>query len=391
MRRPAFPEIAAHALPSPGTVQIVHVPCSMGIRNAIVVVFVLFVSMSAATGSRAQTSSPADPFGFLQPAIQLSDDDRRKLDRREVVLNILPADGHELAAMAAASLDAGPDALVRSVRNIADLKKGPLVPQIARFSPQPRIDDLRQLTLDDVDVTDLSACRPQDCDLKLAPEEITRLQRAMPGDGANADGRARLDREFRQILWQRARLYLMHGDDKPAPEFLELLRHSPYLSARMPALATYLERYPRVRLAGAESFLYWSKEVYASKPMVTLTHVTILRGNGQAGAPEVLVVSRDIFSTRYTSGSLALTLLVRAPGSSSQRYLVYINRTWIDGVRALWRPVVEHRIKSQARKIFADVRDRIERGTTIESAAAAKRVGCCDANSSAPHAPIEIR
>jgi RNA polymerase-interacting CarD/CdnL/TRCF family regulator len=39
-----------------------------------------------------------------------------------------------------------------------------------------------------------------------------------------------------------------------------------------------------------------------------------------------------------------------------------VNRTWVDGVRALWRPFVEHRLKSQARKIFEEVRQRLERG-----------------------------
>ena len=83
----------------------------------------------------------------------------------------------------------------------------------------------------------------------------------------------------------------------------------------------------------------------------------------------MIVVSRDIFSTRYTSGSFTLTLLFRDSAPSQQRYLVYINRTWVDGVRALWRPFVEHRIKGQARKVFTDVRERIERrGQAVPSA-----------------------
>jgi hypothetical protein len=94
--------------------------------------------------------------------------------------------------------------------------------------------------------------------------------------------------------------------------------------------------------------------------MITVTHLTILRGDVGRGWPEVLVVSRDIFATRYTSGSFILTMLFRDRDSASRRYLVYVNRTWVDGVRALWRPFVEHRIKGQARKVFAAVRERIE-------------------------------
>jgi hypothetical protein len=96
--------------------------------------------------------------------------------------------------------------------------------------------------------------------------------------------------------------------------------------------------------------------------MITVTHLTIVRNSGDGPLPEVLVISRDIFSSRYTGGSLVLTALVRDPSSPpTQRYVVYVNRTWVDGIRALWRPFVEYRVKSQAKKVFADVRERLER------------------------------
>ncbi len=315
--------------------------------------------------AHSPATEPADPFNFLGPTIQFSDDDRQKLDDREVVIRILPADGHELAAMAAATLDASPDAFVRSITNIVDLKKSPLTPQLGRFSPTPRLEDLRALTLEDVDAAEIRSCQPEHCGLKLEPGEIARLQRAMPAEGANAS-KGQLDQEFRRVLLERVEGYLRHGLRDDAKQFSTLIQDSPYVRAHAPALASYLERYPTAHLPGAESFIYWSKEMYAWKPMVTLTHVTVLRGRGADGLPEVLVASRDIFSTRYTSGSLTLTLLFRGAEARSH-YLVYINRTWVDGVRALWRPLVEHRIKKQARAIFADVRARIERNAGATS------------------------
>jgi hypothetical protein len=72
------------------------------------------------------------------------------------------------------------------------------------------------------------------------------------------------------------------------------------------------------------------------------------------------VASREIFSTRYTSASFVLTMLFQDPASASKRYLVYLNRTWADGLHALWRPFVEYRIKAQAGKVFAGARERIE-------------------------------
>jgi hypothetical protein len=37
-----------------------------------------------------------------------------------------------------------------------------------------------------------------------------------------------------------------------------------------------------------------------------------------------------------------------------------MNRTWVDGLHALWRPFLDHRIRGQARRVFSAVRERIE-------------------------------
>ena len=334
----------------------------MRLRGPIVIAVVLTGHWLAAS---AESQKP-DPFQFLQPTIQLSADDKHQLDQRGIVLRILPASGHELATMVAASLNISPDAFVAKVRNMPALKKGPKVPQIEKFSASPGIEDLQQLTLDDSDVETIEECRPNRCSLKLNPDEIERLHRARAA-GAAADSNARVQQEFRQIVLERAKNYLASGTLASKDQFLTLMQHSPFV-LRMPQLVNYLEHYPSAQLAGAESFLYWSKETYAWNPMISVTHLTILRNRGDGALPEVLVISRDIFATRYTGGSLVLAALVRAPNSPpAERYVVYVNRTWVDGVRALWRPFVEYRVKVQAKKVFAGVRDRLERAGELST------------------------
>jgi len=273
-------------------------------------------------------------------------------------VRILPAKGHELAALAAGDLRVGPDTLVASLSQIAELKKSSYVPQIGRFSAQPRIEDLQELTLDESDIDDLRSCRPGRCKLNLAPDEVAQVQQAI--STAPAGSKGALEAQFRKIVLERAKQYLREGDGETNTEFPMLLRNSPYLESGMPHLSTYLERYPAVPLPAADSFLYWSKETYAWKPMISVTHVTIVRGRGENGAPEVVAASRDVFATRYTSGSLVLTLLFRDPDDANRRYLVYINRTCVDDVRPLWRPFVEFRIKRSAKRVFAAIRERIE-------------------------------
>jgi hypothetical protein len=334
-------------------------PPSIVIRPPSLVIIVSSILLILRAAAPLAAGSRTDPFAFLGPAIHFTEEERRRLDQREVVLRILPASGHELAVLAAGSLEVGADALVASVKDMPGLKRGAYVPQIGVFSSPPRLNDLRELTLDAADLKAIGNCQPQhadDCDLKLEPDEIARLQTAARTAPSN---NAALEEEFRRVLVDRAAEYLRRGDQQGQQEFVTLLQHSPYVK-RMPQLATYLEQYPTAGLAGSESFLYWSKETYAWKPMITITHVTILHGGDEA-SPEVIVASRDLFSSRYTSGSLILTLLLHNPDVPSQRYLVYINRTWVDGVRALWRPFVEYRVRGQARKVFAGARDRIER------------------------------
>jgi len=320
------------------------------------------IVLSARAAAVPADEPHADPFVFLRPAIQFTDEDRRRLDQREVVLRILPASGHELAVLAAGSLEVGAEALVASVRDMPGLKRGAYVPQIGIFSSPPRPEDLRELTLEPGDLKAIRNCRPQradDCDLKLDANEITRLQTAARSDHARSD--ARVEEEFRRILVDRTERYLRRGELDGHDQFASLLQHSPYVLRQLPELADYLERFPAARLAGAESFVYWSKETYAWKPMITLTHVTILHGSSEDASPEIIVASRDVYASRFTSGSLILTMLFRSQNTPTQRYLVYINRTWVDGVRALWRPFVEYRVRGQAKKVFAGARERIER------------------------------
>jgi hypothetical protein len=336
----------------------------MALRPPILLLLAVVILSPAGAGLPA-AQPRSDPFAFLRHIVQVSEDDRQRIDDRGVMVRVLPADGHELATLVAGSLNVGPDALLASARNIAELKKSSMVPQVGRFSPEPRLEDLRDLTLDDVDINEIRRCRPQRCGLKLAAEEIARLQQAIAANPENS--RAAVEGEFRRIVLSRATEYLRQGDRRNPREFSTLLDHSPYLHTWIPELAPHLQSYPAAPLSGAESFLYWSKETYAWKPMISVTHVTMVRGSGERGGPEIVIASRDVFVTRYTSGSFVLTLLFPDGSDGSRWYLVYLNRTWIDGLRGLWRPFVEYRIKSQARNVFADARRRIERNGVVST------------------------
>ncbi len=294
----------------------------------------------AASGDAAATHG-GDPFAFFAPAVTLDQTDRERLDRRDLIVRILPAHDGELGVFAASRLDAAPDALVAWTRAIAEFKKGRFVSAIRRFSEPPVAQDLEGLRLDDVDLEDIRECRLDRCGLKLAAAEIASMRAAIAA-GGSAWTEA-VQQQFRRIILARLDSY----------------------RASVPTIETSLADYPGIDVTDSESFFYWSKERYGNaKPVVAMTHVTIIRP-GASGRPAVLVLGKEIFATHYRNASLGLTAIVR-DHVRDVSYLVYVNRSHVDVLGGVFgglkRKVIEGRIRSESAELLTRVRDRLERG-----------------------------
>jgi len=114
-----------------------------------------------------------------------------------------------------------------------------------------------------------------------------------------------------------------------------------------------------------ESFTYWSKEQLAGKPVVSATHVSILRSGRDDVLPDVLVAGQQIFTSHYINGSLALTAVLRGP-VGSHNYLAYLNRTDVDSLGGFFGGMVrwfaERRVKAEASTVLQGLRRRLESG-----------------------------
>jgi hypothetical protein len=326
------------------------------------------------------SSSSGDPFAFFQPSANITADERRQLDRGEPLARILPAKDMEVAVLAAVPVNIDGDRLVAWMRRIEELKKSSYVLAIRRFSDPPRIEDLASLTLDDEDLSQLKDCRPRHCGLKLSAAEIEGFQRAAAIAGPH--WKSVLQDRFRQTVLDRANAYLStgaigpyddHGDEVwPGREFDRLVDQSAFL-ARLPALADSLrggQPSPDV-----ESFLYWSRERLASRAIVSVTQVQIIRGR-DATLPDVLVAGKEIFSTHYINASLGITTLMRgAPGGPN--YLVYVNRSEVDVLHGMFagivRWVLQRRLKSEAAGVLEGLRRRLEGGPPPERSLIARQ------------------
>jgi hypothetical protein len=322
--------------------------------------------------------SNGDPFEFLAPWIVVSAADRERLDRDQVLARTLSGKDGQVAVFVATRLNAQPDALVAWTRAIAELKRSRFVSAAGRFSDPPLVSDLDALVLDQRDLDAIRRCRLTSCSLKLSAPEIGSMTAVVAAAGT--EWRDEAQREFRRLLVERVKQYQAGGlaglpppADRKHPRRLDdafsaIVEQSPYL-ARLPKIVTWLKEYPHAD-AAVESFFYWSKEHYGEgKPVISVTHVGIVRPESDHRLPAILIAGKQIFASHYVEGGLGLTMIVRDAANGTP-YLAYVNRSQVDLLRGFFgglvRGVLEDRLERQAPQIIGGLRARLESGAPPE-------------------------
>jgi hypothetical protein len=292
------------------------------------------------------------------------------LKKGRVVKRVIetPASG-EIAVVGAIRVAAAPSAFVNAVRNIVEFKKNPDVLQIGRFSDPPQFEDLRDLIVNKDDF-DAASCRVGDCGVRLPADVIRRL----PGevDVKAPDAQQHAARWFKAALFAHVHAYwtgspgrfLSYDDDpkqvRPVEGFEGLMQNAPAIGALSPALRDHLAAFPAMRMAGAEDFLYWSKEKFGIAPFITVTHVVIACPSERL----CLIASKDVYSSRYIDASLALTVTSLDAADSRAFYLAYMNRSrssslngFMSGLR---KSVAERRARGGLEETLKALKRRFE-------------------------------
>jgi hypothetical protein len=313
-----------------------------------------------------------DPFAFFEPAVSLTAEERKRLDSGGNIARVVPAQEHDVAVFAAVPVNVGGDRLVAWVRRIEALKKTSYVLAIRRVSAPIRLEDFDSLTVESGDLDDIRNCRPGKCALKLTAVEIESLQAVIQQHGTA--WKPAVERAFRQIVFERIKTYGEKGHDgfaevrdvsaahSPAHAFAGILQRSDFLTRQLPQLAEHLGR-PPSQSPAIESFIYWSKELFSRKTVISATQVSIVRPDRE-GLPEVVIASKQIFATHYMDASLGITAIVR--DGPSKRYLTYLNRSDVDVVGGFFgglvRSILQRRLRNEAPGILIGLRERLESG-----------------------------
>jgi len=285
-----------------------------------------------------QPSPGPDPLPILWGVGRLTPAESRLLARGGAVVKTVETDDRsEILTFAAVKVSTTAARVLDRFRDVEGRRGEPWTRQIGRLANPPAAADFTGLTLDAGDAQFLASCRLHRCELRLPAEAIEKL----PRDLAAAPPATRQDRAsalFRELLARytesyRARgnaaLFYYENNDDPVgipASLATLLARSQFLNALAPDLYAYLARYPEGKPADVEDLTYWVKERFWLRDVLSLNHITLSDRRTGAGRL-VLVVSKQLYATRYYESSLGVAAYVEGPAGV---YLVLANRTRAD-------------------------------------------------------------
>ena len=325
---------------------------------------------------QAQSPSPALQT-FLRQRLQFNDRDIDNVAKGKAVTRILPSEKQEVAVFGIVLVRVPAEFFVSRFRDIESYKRSTSIPNVKKFSDPPKIEDLHQLTIDEDDLRELKNCKVGDCGVKLPADLILRLRKDI--DWSAPDARQKVTELGRMALLQYVQRYLAGGNeqlsqysDKKQPlrvaeQFDAILKASPYIYDYDPEFYEYLRDYPKKPLDGVENFVYWSKEKFGLKPVISVTHVSIYQ---QPELHLTLLASKQIYANHYFEASLGLTVALAATQDTNPSfYLLYFNRSRSDALHGGFGGLARGQVKSRTRNGALENLGKIQRSLEEQFAA----------------------
>jgi hypothetical protein len=286
----------------------------------------------------AQGAGEPPPRPFLRKVIQLGDVQLAAIDKGEVITKQLPSpDKPEIAAFGVVRVAGSLATLRQRMQQFQDFRRVPQIVQIGVFSNPPRVEDLQGLTIEDKDLRDIEDCKPGDCSVKGGMAGLARLKNEV--DWSAPDAKARASAIIKEQMVAYVKAYMSGGTDsmgvtvdKSQPkalsaEFKTLLRNSPYLPEYVPTFFQYLEAYPKGTLAGATDTIFWTKDTFGLKPVVSIYHSTVYLQ--EKPRPGLLAAIKTLYASHYFNA--ALEVMAATPtADGSGIYVMDLYRTRID-------------------------------------------------------------
>ena len=296
------------------------------------------------------SAQEAPPRPFLRKVIQLDDAQLAAIEKGEVITKLLPTtDKPEIAAFGVVKTGGTPDQLVALARDVRKFKKVPQIPEMGLFSKPAKIEDLAGLTHPPDDITALKRCKPGSCDVKMGTKGLERMAGI---DWKAQDAEKQAIAIFNQAIVDYVTAYEQGGTDamgnvldkkqekSRAQEYRTLLANSPYLVDYVKEFNDYLAAWPKGKLEGTEDILYWAKDTFGLKPVVSAYHATVYKG------PRGTLISNKLLGSTHFFNA-GLELLAAVPTADGKGlYLLNLYRTRIDPPTGMLAGVLMGKVRS---------------------------------------------
>ena len=295
------------------------------------------VSLGCFLAVLAPAVAPAQeppPRPFLRKVIQLDEGQLAAVEKGEVVTKILPTtDKPEIAAFGVVKAVGTVDQLLTLARDVQKFRQVPQIPEMGYFSSPAKIEDLKGLDHPPDDISALKKCKPGSCDVKMGTKGLEAVSRI---DWKAPDAETRAVAILNQAIVDYVNAYEQGGTEamgnvldkkqekSRAEEYRALLDHSPYLVDYVKEFNDYLAGYPKGKLTGAQDVLYWAKDTFGLKPVVSAYHATLYKGPRGA-----LISNKLLAASHFFNASLELLAGVPTPDGKNL-YLLSLYRTRLD-------------------------------------------------------------
>ncbi len=263
------------------------------------------------------------------------------LERGEVVTKLLKSemvaanDTAEVAIVGMVKVNATRQAFLDLAKDVNSFRNDGKR-KIGLIHNPPQQADFTAVEIPASDLSDLKACKPGKCALKLAGPGLVELQQKVDWKSPNAG--QQVNAFAGQRLFAAMSGYTTQGtpafkglEDKSTAvsideQFKALLGNASGLIAAYPDLTAYLRDYPNAKLAGGNDVFYWALADFGVKPTVTMTHVVAY---APQGSEDAVIAAKQLYASHYFNGGLALTTFAKDPTGS---YLVQVDRVRADSL-----------------------------------------------------------
>lgn len=313
----------------------------------------LLALVGASAIIHAQPAATMTTEALLSERLGVSATNVERFKAGEILVATVPSTApNEIAAAAAMRGKGDLRRLTAWLKDIASFIKASGTENVGAIKSPATAADFAAVPLDDVDFSDLAACRPGDCEIRMPVAYLARFQKEV--DWKSADARAQSAALARTLVAEYVAAYQQGGDaalgafhsqqqpNHAMQQFQDMLRRSTKVWDLDYPFVNYLEKFPGARPANTDDRFYWTRDKMGRKPTLTLHHVAIQ----EFPDGRVLAADKQFYASRQLDAALLIALGIPTADKTGFDLIVSV-KARADGVSGVAGRLLRGRIEKE--------------------------------------------